>query len=73
VKQKRKEGAPAHGATRKKTNAAMAVSVREQTFRFGTRKLGVQKILGCLEAGTVRDHGEGSVARGCQEEKSCWD
>jgi hypothetical protein len=41
----------------------MAMSVREQTFGFGTRKLGVQKILGCLERGTVRHHGEGSVAR----------
>jgi hypothetical protein len=38
------------------------VSVREQTFQFGTRKLGVQKILGCLETGTVRGHGEDSVA-----------
>jgi hypothetical protein len=47
----------------KKTNTAIGVSVREQTFRFGTRKLGVQKIPGCLETGTVRGHGENSVAR----------
>jgi hypothetical protein len=48
---------------KEKTNAAIWVSVRGQTFRFGTRKLGVQKILGCLETDTVRDHGEGSASR----------
>jgi hypothetical protein len=42
----------------KKTDAAMAVSVREQTFQFGTRKLGMQK-----KQALVRGHGEDSVAR----------
>jgi hypothetical protein len=41
----------------------MAVCVRGQTFQFGTRKLGMQKLLVYLETGTVRDHREGSVAR----------